>query len=487
MFETFNGLPLQRRLEVRFRREIEAGIPFCQLYSLTLTLSDFKLTQLPALPPPYLYWARPDENLWQLGLGNAWQITATGARRFDALSQTLDKLQGAWRCTHEFELADPSPGLFCALAFAAEDPMTAPWDALPNSTLFLPRLLLRTEADRTSVTFSCTGRELRRPEAVLGNWSGLIEQLCCALTMSCISRQRRRRQTPRVVAEAGSKWTPMVEKAIAAIKSGELEKVVTARCLRLAAPRPFPVTALVAKLESLFPSCLLFATNLGGATVVSATPERLARLRNGIIHCDALGGTTDRSADKTRDHKLALRLLNSPKSQHEHKLVVESVRSALEPLCVELDKPGHATVVKLHNVQHLWTGIKGRLRHGVGLLEAVRQLHPTPAVAGTPTHRACQWLRRHENLARGWYTGSIGWLQANGDGDFSVLLRCAVLQGCRADVFAGAGIVADSDPIAELHETELKLRAMLEAIQASCQQDGSPVSACGTPRKAGHS
>ena len=184
---------------------------------------------------------------------------------------------------------------------------------------------------------------------------------------------------------------------------------------------------------------------------------------------------------------MTLRLLNCRKAQHEHSLVVDSIQSALAPLCRELALPDTPAVVKLRNLQHLWTGIKGTLRSGVSLLDAARRLHPTPAVAGTPTATACRWLQDHENLARGWYSGIVGWLQPNGDGELSVLLRCAVLQGRSAELFAGAGIVADSDPQAELQETEIKLRAMLEAMQEDAGRTATPLTSSQAGQQAGHS
>jgi isochorismate synthase len=485
MHDGFSALRLQRRLAAWFRKQLAASVADDGLFSLTLELSGFRLRRLPPLSAPYLYWARPDEDLWQLGLGTAWQTSAAGERRFDSLGRRLRQLQHNWHCRDEFNAPSPGPGLFCALAFAPDDPMTGCWTGLPNSTLFLPRLLLRSEAGKTSVTFSCTGGELRYADAVLDDWSRLIEQLACAL--SATPHGQDCLQAVRVTPEADTGWTEIVQRALGSINSGELDKVVSARRIRLRAALPLQATKLLTRLARRYPSCLLLAVNLGGNTVVSASPERLARLRNGTIRCDALGGTTARSQDSTRDRKLALRLLNSHKAQHEHRLVVDAIQSALAPLCADLQQPGAATIIKLHNVQHLWTGIEGRLRSGVSLLDAVRQLQPTPAVAGTPTDKACQWLQDHENLARGWYSGSIGWLQSNGDGDFSVLLRCAVLQEHNADVFAGAGIVADSDPQAELQETEIKLRAMLEAMQEDCELEDSQAADSDAGQRVGHS
>jgi menaquinone-specific isochorismate synthase len=436
------------------------------------------LTTLPPLPAPYLYCARPDQELQQLGLGEAWRTTVTGRQRIETLSNTLQQLERNWHSEQQPGSPNPSPAVFCAMAFAPDDPMTACWDALPNSILFVPRLLLRTEAGQTSLTFTCTGSELQHPDAVLANWSALIEQLQQAVSSPTKHDVEEDPQATRVTPQTDPAWTETVRQAIDSIKSGRLDKVVIARRVRLAACRSFQATRILARLARLYPTCQLFAINLSGTTVVSATPERLATLGNRTIRCDALGGTTGRSPDSGQDLKLALRLLNCRKAQHEHALVVESIHSALEPLCNQLAVPDGPEVVKLRNLQHLWTGIKGRLRNGVSLLDAARRLHPTPAVAGTPTDRACRWLQDHENLARGWYSGTVGWLQANGEGELSVLLRCAVLEGRRADLFAGAGIVSDSDPQAELQETEVKLRAMLEAMQESSEQNKTRYTSC---------
>ncbi len=487
MHDTFDAARFQQQLRAQFRKQFNAGIPACSLFSLTLDCPGLQLRNLPPLPAPYLYWARPDRDLQQLGLGEAWRTTAAGTQRFDTLSNALLQLEQSWQKGHQPGSPDPRPGVFCALAFAPDDPMTACWEDLPNSILFVPRLLLRSEAGQTSLTFTCTGKELQHAEAVLSDWSGLIDQLYQAVSASLVPHKEDSHQAVRITPPTDTSWTESVQRAIGSIKSGQLDKVVTARRVRLEASRSFEATKILSRLARLYPSCLLLAVKLGGNTVVSATPERLASLRNRSIRCDALGGTTGRSQDPGQDRQLALRLLNNRKTQHEHALVVKSIQAALKPLCRQLSLSAPPAVVKLRNLQHLWTGIKGTLRTDVSLLDAARQLHPTPAVAGTPTETACRWLQDHENLARGWYSGIVGWLQANGDGELSVLLRCAVLQGRSADLFAGAGIVADSDPQAELQETEIKLRAMLEAMQEAAERPATASANSRTGQRAGHS
>jgi isochorismate synthase len=243
------------------------------------------------------------------------------------------------------------------------------------------------------------------------------------------------------------------------------------------APRPFQAAGLLAALARSYPSCRLLAVNLGGNTVVSASPERLAAVSGDRLRCDALGGTIGRSDHPGRDRGLSDALLNGGKARHEHALVVESIREVLRPLCEGLHIPLRPGVSRLRNLQHLKTRIEGRLRPGTSLLDVAGRLHPTAAVGGRPSGAALWWLRQHEGLQRGWYSGGFGWLDANGDGELSVMLRCAVLHGREAELFAGAGIVAGSDPAAEWRETEVKMQAMLAAMSAPDDAVGCSLSA----------
>lgn len=146
-------------------------------------------------------------------------------------------------------------------------------------------------------------------------------------------------------------------------------------------------------------------------------------------------------------------------------MVVQSVCEVLQPLVNSLDCPAQPGLMRLRNLQHLHTAIEGNVKDGINLLDVAARLHPTPAVAGTPTDAACQWLRQNEAFGRGWYSGVAGWLDVAGNGELSVILRCALLEGHRAELYAGAGVVKGSEPAQELSETELKFDSMLEALR----------------------
>jgi isochorismate synthase len=179
----------------------------------------------------------------------------------------------------------------------------------------------------------------------------------------------------------------------------------------------------------------------------------------------ALAGSFPRGATVGDDQALGAQLLASAKERHEHAVVVRNIRSVLADLCMRIEAPATPTLMKMRNVQHLFTPVTAQLRGNSSVLTLVERLHPTPAVGGWPREVALAFLREHEELDRGWYAAPIGWLDANGDGEFAVALRSALVDGTSATLFAGCGIVADSDPQSEYQETLLKLRPMLNALR----------------------
>jgi isochorismate synthase len=254
---------------------------------------------------------------------------------------------------------------------------------------------------------------------------------------------------------------------VAAVRAGSLEKVVLAREHVFRSEGARAPNAVFDGLARRHPRCSAFLVKRGDAAFVGASPERLVRVAWAEVRADALAGSAPRGATRERDARLARDLLESKKEQEEHAVVVRALYDALLPLCSDLAVPEAPRVRTLAGIQHLHTPLTGRLRSGVDLplLALAERVHPTPAVAGAPRDAALAWLRSHEELDRGWYAGGIGWMDLSGQGEFFVALRCALLRGDEARLFAGAGIVADSDAGAELSETYLKLRAVLGALE----------------------
>lgn len=256
-------------------------------------------------------------------------------------------------------------------------------------------------------------------------------------------------------------WLEVVADAVEAIAGGDLRKVVLAREVVVEANRPILPVDVVRRLRALYPSCMLFSVE----GFVGASPELLVSRADDRVRSQPMAGTIPRSGDPAVDARLAASLLGSAKDREEHAMVVDAVAAALEPHCDELAVPGEPSIVPLRNVSHLGTLLTGRLAAGApSALGLALALHPTPAVAGTPTDEALAYIASVEHMDRGRYAGPVGWVDARGDGEWAVGVRSAELDGCRARLFAGVGVVADSSPEAELAETQLKLQALLAAV-----------------------
>ena len=258
-----------------------------------------------------------------------------------------------------------------------------------------------------------------------------------------------------------------VSEAIERIQRGMLRKVVLARTIRVEAGRTLDPRELLKRLRAVEPDGYSFAVDIGvGRTLVGASPELLISRLGNQIRANPLAGSAPRAGDPGEDRENAKRLGSSPKDRHEHAIVVEDVFRALSPLCRELAYDHDPQLLATANVWHLSTRFRGVLADpSVTALDLVRALHPTPAVCGEPRDEAMRTIAELEPVPRGAYAGAVGWMDANGDGVWALALRCAELDGSTARLFAGAGIVHDSDPAAELDETERKFRAFLDALR----------------------
>lgn len=256
-------------------------------------------------------------------------------------------------------------------------------------------------------------------------------------------------------------WQRAVSAAVQRISSGSLAKVVLARDLYATASEPIDVRIVLRRLAARYPDCYAFAC--GGLT--GATPELLIRREGRQVSSYVLAGTASRGGTAAQDAELGAALLASAKEAAEHSYAVDSVREVLTPLCDRLDiEPGPA-LLRLANVQHLATAVSGTLARDASALALAAALHPTAAVCGTPTETAMELIRELEGMDRSRYAGPVGWVDARGNGEWGIALRCGQLSGRRARLFAGGGIMAGSDPAAELAETQAKFRPMQDALE----------------------
>lgn len=255
-----------------------------------------------------------------------------------------------------------------------------------------------------------------------------------------------------------------VESTLKSIQSNQFNKLVLAHPLDLIASQEFSITHCLNNLRQYHPDCYVFALSNGqGNSFIGASPERLISVSKQQLLTDALAGSAPRGKTQKEDQSFAQMLLNNQKERREHQVVIDFITDRLKQLGL---KPQFSPmkVLQLSNIQHLWTPIYSQLPPQIHPLEIVAQLHPTPAVAGFPTEIACQEIRRYENFKRGLYAAPLGWINYQGNSEFIVGIRSALISGNQARLYAGAGIVEGSEPDKELAEIQLKFQGLLRAL-----------------------
>ncbi len=402
-------------------------------------------SQLPS--PGALAWIHGGEGL--IGWGEVARVTLpAGEDRFTAADKWLREALDGARIDDEVGAPGCGPVAFGSFTF---DP------ASDGSVLVLPQLVLGRRAGQAWLT-SISRRRSTRPSWPSGDPAALD------------------RSTPPAPGEirwhdgslTAPEWERVVAAAIARIRAGGLHKVVLARDLYASAAAPIDERLLLARLAARYPECYTFAC----AGLTGATPELLIKRQGSQVSSLVLAGTAPRGQDAAEDEALGAGLLASAKETEEHEYAAASVRDSLAPLCDQLTVAERPVLLKFANLQHLATTVHGTLSArdasgaGHSVLTLLNALHPSAAVCGTPTEAAMELIRELEGMDRGRYAGPVGWVDSAGNGEWGIALRCAELDGPRARLFAGGGIVADSDPAAELAETVTKFRAMRFALEA---------------------
>lgn len=275
-----------------------------------------------------------------------------------------------------------------------------------------------------------------------------------------------REYTMRSGSVSPSRFKDVVLRTTEHIKTGEMRKAVIARDIVIEASAPMSVHEILLRLKSSYGSSYRYSFD----GLIGASPELLVEVLDGVVRSRPLAGTAPRTGNDEEDDRLATELLRSAKNQSEHRIVIDVVRDTLLPHCSYLDWEPEPSLLKVANVQHLGSEAEGVLtKPFASVLQLARELCPTPALGGHPRHLALDWIREVEGLERGRYGGAVGWLDALGNGTWAVTIRCAEMSSDRrsAHLFAGCGIVADSDPESELAETQTKFQAMINAITLS--------------------
>lgn len=406
------------------------------------------------------------EHAGEASIGEVLRVEASGPSRFAEIEARGTTALGRIEVARLGAEQVPGPRLVGGFAFRAGEAERArgagelaPWAAFADASFVVPRWTLGRAGARGWLRVVATAEELAAPERLAGSIAQALDAI-----------ERAGDEVPDAPLATGGTlddrsaeaYEALVAEALAGIRAGLLEKVVVARASRVVAPGGIDPLEVLARLARGERRGVRFAFERDGAVFLGATPERLVVLERGRVRTEALAGTIPRREGE--DDARAAALLASEKDRREHAAVVAAIASAMAPLVRALDVPAAPVVRTLRHVHHLATPISGDLARGAHVLALVERLHPTPAVGGVPRDRAVAFIAEHEPAPRGWYAAPVGWFDAEGQGSFAVAIRSGLLAGATALVYAGAGIVAGSEPRQERLETQAKQAALLAAL-----------------------
>jgi salicylate biosynthesis isochorismate synthase/menaquinone-specific isochorismate synthase len=409
-------------------------------------------------------WEQPDRGFALAGLGVAHEVTARGEKRFEDVARgCLAMREGAILEEPPGLPAGAGPAWMGGFAFDADGAGTSPWSSFEPAAMCLPELSLCRQGDEAFLTVNVVVSPGENPENVVGRVESRVSGLRddpLPLLDPHLTGDRPAIRSARPPGE----FERIVAAATERIGAGEMSKVVLAREIAVEAAAAHDPAAVFGALRQQFPSCFCFCRGTPEGAFLGASPELLVRRSGAGASTVALAGSTRRSSDPAVDDHLGEQLLRSEKDRREQRIVTERIVRVLRPHSVWVEAAPEPELVRVANIQHLATPVLAQLAEPRSAIELAGLLHPTPAVGGEPRDTAAAAITELEHMDRGWYAGPVGWMDATEDGEFCVALRSALLRDREAHLYAGVGVVAGSDPAAELAETEVKLGALLPLL-----------------------
>jgi isochorismate synthase len=461
-----------RRILVSLSERVPIRDPLGALETCCRTLSA-EMQLADHLHAGMAYWARPSQSFAIAAIGAAAVLSPTGAERFASIDDEWRWiLSNALIESDSRDLPSVGPILIGGFSFDPEGPRTERWRGFPSAHMIVPQMHLSAVDGESWLTVSAVVDEKNQFSAHELEQIGIMRDAILstepAVTRSEGSLIEISDDLP------GDEWRGVVREAVADIRANDLRKVVLARSIHGTTSEPANAFAVLRELSTVHQEALIFGYWRDEKAFVGASPERLAQLAEGTISASSLAGTVRRGTTTEEDASFARELQSSTKDLAEHAAVRDMLHEILSEVAENVTSPDAPEIVSLSNVHHLHTEVRADLCDHRSLLDVVSRLHPTPAVGGTPRDRALEFIRQNERLDRGWYAAPIGWLDRNG-GEFAVALRCGVIDANKFALYAGCGIVADSDPDQELAESNLKLEPMRSAIAESFEDAESAV------------
>jgi salicylate biosynthesis isochorismate synthase/menaquinone-specific isochorismate synthase len=446
------GAERGRRTLVSVTREVEVADPCATVFASRLA-SD-----------RWFCWEQPDREFALAGLGVAHEASSRGADRFRDVAEECLRLGDHPVLEEPRGLpAGAGPVWVGGFAFDLEGGSSSTWSSLAPASLVLPQLSICRRGDRAFLTVNAVVRPAEGVERLGEELGARLASLRLDAPLPLLDPHPTAHAAIRS-ARPPREFEAAVEGATSRIADGEFDKVVLAREVIVSAAAAHDPAAIFGAMREQFPACFCFCCGTPEAAFIGASPELLVRRAGASVSTVALAGSTRRSSDPAVDDHLGEQLLRSDKDRREQRIVSRRIVRALRPHAVWVEAAEEPEIVKVANIQHLATPVIAQLAEPHSAIEIAGLLHPTPAVGGEPWPAAEAAIVDLEGMDRGWYAGPVGWMDATEDGEFCVALRSALLRDREAHLFAGVGVVAGSEPAAELAETEVKLGALLPLL-----------------------
>ena len=407
------------------------------------------------------FWTNTMEDFSIVGVGNIKEIQMTD-NRYEETNRKWKIIQENAGIYNPYHV--PGSGLIAlgGMSFDSKKPKSSLWKNYLDSQFYIPEFTLTKYNNSFYLTINLILSNKDSPSRLVEG----IQKKEQYLLSSKHDWQTDLQVVNKKEIEP-EQWKEAVYQAREEIRNERLKKIVMARELRLKLSRKADITTVLQNLLITQPNSYVFAYEHGEDCFVGATPERLVKVEKEKMFSMCLAGTAPRGKTEEQDKEIKHNLLHDEKNLQEHDFVVQMIRKSIESNCTEIDIPEKPVVRQLKNLQHLYTPVEAILHKDASIFDIAEKLHPTPALGGTPTKEALAFIRENELLDRGWYGAPVGWMDSNANGEFAVAIRSGLIQGDEASLFAGCGIVADSDIEEEYKETQVKFSPMLHVLEGN--------------------
>ncbi|WP_099160034.1 isochorismate synthase [Virgibacillus ndiopensis] len=404
------------------------------------------------------FWTSTSDQFYLVGVGSAFKIRAN-TDRFQVTEEQWRKILSEAIIHNPFNAPGTGMVAMGGMSFDPKKEKTNLWCNFDDSEFIIPQFILTKNKSNQFLTINVQVTKTDHPVQLAKALQQSVERLLKSsgkLPNGATIKARKEIEPEQ--------WKNVVQLATDEIKQSKAEKIVLAREMRLKLSKEAEITAILSNFITSQTNSYIFAFEHGDDCFVGATPERLVKLENRQLLSTCLAGTAPRGKTSSEDERISKDLLHDSKNREEHDFVVEMIKKAIKDYCTDIQIPNEPVIYPLKNLQHLFTPVRATLQNGYSIFDIIKQLHPTPALGGVPRETSLTFIREHEQLDRGWYGAPIGWLDGNQNGEFAVAIRSGLIQGDEASLFAGCGVVKDSDPEAEYEETTIKFLPMLSVL-----------------------